>query len=293
MDDLMKAAWLQQVVALIKLVGPWLTGGLAGAILTYLLNQRSARRKQPRLILSTVRVDYSIPSKDEQLKDLQVSYGGKSYENLMLFQVDVENVSGRTIGKSPILFILNEKSLIIDRSSVVKPLNREALWLQQDGQEGAYIWDAGELKPGDSARLRLLLTPQAEIKWSWRGEDEVELVSYGRESENTLEAELRNAIAWVAIYLLCGFIPFFSEVLRSLFLVMSSPFIIRYLLRWWSIFSQRKRSLGYPGPIVIADSTSEVAVTTDPLGKATISVIPSIAAIKDESEGSELQKSGQ
>ena len=264
MENMMQQAWMQQLWTMFKVVAPWLTGGLAGAILTYFLNQRTARRKQPRLILSILRVDYSIPSKDEQLNDLQVSYGGKSYENLLLYQVDIENVSGRTIGNSPILFALSRSSSIIDKSTIVKPLNRETLWKPQDGQEGAYIWDASELKPGDSARLRLLIAPQTEIQWSWRGDDDVEVVAYGRESERSLETELRNVIAWIAMYLICGAIPFFAGALKALLLVASSPYIIRYLFRFWSLLSQSKRS--FSTPIMINNYTHDSGLSTIQMG---------------------------
>jgi hypothetical protein len=77
----------------IQSCGPVADGRLAGAIVTFLLNQRSSRRKQPRLIVATQRVDYSISSKDETLKDLCVSYGGKAIDALAFFQLDVDPVS--------------------------------------------------------------------------------------------------------------------------------------------------------------------------------------------------------
>jgi len=227
--------WTQQGWESFKVVAPWLTGGLAGAVLTYLLNQRAARRKQPRLLLTTQRIDYSIPSKDEQLKDLRVSYGGQTFDSLLLFQMDVDDVSDRTVKVSPFLLLLNEKSAVIDRSALVKPLDRETAWTSQVGHEGAYVWDSGELKPGDQARLRLLVTPTTEVRWSWRGDDEVEITSYGRESERTLERELRDAIGWIALYIVLGIVPFFASAARALLLVMSSPYIVRYCLRWWNL----------------------------------------------------------
>ena len=71
MDEL-----VEQVLSALKTAAPWFTGGLAGAVLTYLLNRRQARKNQPRLSVRVTRVDYSLPSHDEAFRDLQVSYGG-------------------------------------------------------------------------------------------------------------------------------------------------------------------------------------------------------------------------
>lgn len=137
-------AWVQQLWDAFRVVAPWLTGGLAGAILTFLLNQCSARRKQPRLVVATQRVDYSIPSKDETLKDLCVSYGGKAFDTFVFFQLDVENPSPRTAKSSPLLLVMDSVATIVDKSTSVLPLDRPTAWVPQVSQAGAYVWDAGE-----------------------------------------------------------------------------------------------------------------------------------------------------
>src|SRR5262249_46328335 len=67
-----------------------------------------------------------------------------------------------------------------------------------------YLWDAGELKPRDSARLKLLLAPTTLVDWNWRGDDEVDVTGYGRESAQTVERELRTVIVWISLYILFG-----------------------------------------------------------------------------------------
>lgn len=52
--------WLVKVWDIFKIVAPWLTGGVAGATLTFLLNQRAARRRQARVLVTTERIDYSL-----------------------------------------------------------------------------------------------------------------------------------------------------------------------------------------------------------------------------------------
>jgi hypothetical protein len=93
-------------------------------------------------------------------------------------------------------------------------------------------------------------------------------------NEHTLERELHNIIAWIAVYILFGTIPFLSSSARALFLVMSSPYIVRYFLRWLNLISGRKWITPTNGPIVVADSTAAIHVATDEAGRSTISVQP-------------------
>jgi hypothetical protein len=222
---------------LFKVIAPWLTGGLAGAMLTYLLNQRLARRKQAKVLVKTERVDYSIAASDEHFKELRVSYGGTEFDNLLLFQLSIENVSSRTIQRAPLFLFFQQETRFVEQSSRTQPLRREIALVRQAGDESAYLWDAGELKPKDTAQLRLLLTPTAPVDWAWRGDDDVEVITYGREATQTIERELRNVIIWIALYIFIGAVPFFSEIARALLLVVSTPYIISYCIRWWQIIT--------------------------------------------------------
>jgi hypothetical protein len=115
--------------------------------------------------------------------------------------------------------------------------------VQQDGREGAYIWDVGELKPGDSARLSLLLSPTTSIDWSWRGDDDVEVTSYGREATSAIERDLRNVIVWVTLYVFVGSFPLFSGMVQAGLILVAMPFIVSRCLRWGPTMFGRKRDL--------------------------------------------------
>lgn len=72
------------------------------------------------------------------------------------------------------------------------PLDRPTAWVPQVSQAGAYVWDAGELKPGDSAWLRLLVSPAGGVNYSWRGDDDNEISSYGFDTAPALDRKPRN-----------------------------------------------------------------------------------------------------
>jgi hypothetical protein len=236
MSDWIDAAW-----GLFKVVAPWLTGGLAGATLTYFLNQRIARRKQARLLLTSQRVDYSLAARDEHLKDLHVSYEGQEFDNLLLYQLIVENVSGKTVQKSPILFRCSAETEVVYQDSVTFPLKSPTTFVRQTGHECAFLWEAGELKPGDSARLKLLLASTTSIDFDWRGDDEVDVESYGREAAGALELQLRNAIVWIALFILSGSIPFVGGAGQAAFLIFSLPSIVPYIMRWLPVIANANR----------------------------------------------------
>jgi hypothetical protein len=256
---------LPQVWDAFKTIAPWLTGGLAGSILTFFLNRRAGRNKQTRLAIESQRIDYSVPSKGEGLKGLRVSYDGKVFDSLLNYQMTVQNISARTAKTSPFLLSIDGDMTIVDRSILVQPLDRDTSWAPQPNQPGSFIWDAGELKPGDSARLRLLVSPSADVRWSWRGEDEVEVTSDGSDNLPAMDREFRNAVVWIALYITLGGIPFFSGAAQGAMIMISLPYIVRYLLQWRRyLFAGR---LASTPSIVIAGSTSKVAVSNDLMGR--------------------------
>jgi hypothetical protein len=222
----------------LKNFGPWLTGGLAGATLTYLLNQRIARRKRAKLQLTTERVDYSLASRDEQLKELRVSYRGNEFDNLVLYQFRIENVSTRTIPSTPFLLRLASGTAVVDRRWLTHPLARDTVFNQQPGHECAYLWDAGELKPQDSAELKLLLAPTTPVDWSWRGDDEVEVIGFGRENVQTVERQLRAVLIWISFYLAFSGLWPFSGIFQAVILAASIPSIVSFCIRWWPVCTE-------------------------------------------------------
>jgi hypothetical protein len=199
--------WAEEIFEVSKTVMPWLTGGLAGAALTYLLNQRSARNKRARLLLTTERVDYSLAARDEGFTDLRVSYEGREFDNLLLFQITAENISGKTIHKCPLLLLFAKPTEIVDQSSFTHPLKREVALVPQLGHELAYLWDPGELQPSDSARLRLLLAPTTAIKASWRGDDDIDVI---RELRDFNDGD--RQLAWVLGIVTVGLLMFLALI---------------------------------------------------------------------------------
>jgi hypothetical protein len=250
---------------LVRTIVPWLTGGLAGAMLTYFLNRRIAHRKQARLSLTTGRVNYSIDATDEHLKELRVSYRGNEFDSLMLYQIELQNISSRTILRTPVLLCFAKETVVVDQSSLTRPLNRSTKLDKQAGHECAYLWDAGELKPQDSARLRLLLSPTTLVGVTWRGDDEIAIAGGDNINPKMSEVDVLPVIAWMALFVAVGSLPILSGLLQAILLIASAPYIALYINRWRPLFSSRKdQSIE-----IIASGNSKVDVFLAP-GNAAI-----------------------
>lgn len=230
---------------------PWLTGGLAGAVLTFTLGRWLARRQTPRLTIELKRQDYSIPARDENSKDFKVSYGGKSFDSLLRIELSISNDSGRTITKTPILLTFSEPSTLLNFSSVVSPIDRVTSWSKQDDSNTKYLWDSGELKPTDSTTLTLVLAPATKVSWAWRGDDEVRTFNSDGASPKEIEDDVRLIVMWLALYVLLGAFSFFGNIFQSLLILGTVPFAARASVRIGAALSR-----------IRASNTGSVVVTT-------------------------------
>jgi hypothetical protein len=217
-------------------VMPWVTGGLAGSVLTYGLNQRAARKKQARLVAETGSIALS-PSKSigTSSPGLMVSYNGKVYEDLFRFEVSVVNVSGRTSTTTPFLFTFAPNTQVAGVETVVTPLDRVTSWEIPGGANNAYLWNLGELKPSDRAKLVVFHTSREEPGVAFRGDDDVDVTIDSRASRRSIEYALTVTGVWVAMYVLAGAIPEFGAVVRGFLVFSFIPFAVRWGSRFFSV----------------------------------------------------------
>jgi hypothetical protein len=205
---------------------PWVTGGLAGSVLTNLLAQRVARKSRARLSIRTSTVRFSLPTVDSGLKSMQVRYGGEDFETLSLYELTAVNISSQTVSAAPFLLQFQDPSRIVDINTSVQPVNRVATWSRQESTREVYLWDPGELKPTDSARLQLLLAPTTVVTATFRGDDNIDVISDSIKSPATDERYVREFVAWAALYVALGFIPFLSSLLRGVLIWGSIPLAV-------------------------------------------------------------------
>jgi len=189
----MQAA-LNNVVEVLKVVMPWVTGGLAGAVLGYFLNQRVAARARPRLLVTYDKVNYTLPKREQAFKDLRVSFNGTAYDRLVYHELEVANVSQRNLAAAAFVVDLGEGSTVLRERIDSEPIRLE---VAQD-QAGLEVYQrryvARELNAGDSVKIRLLVEGGETLKWYYRGPEEARVVSSQSVAAPGAEA-LKSAMA--------------------------------------------------------------------------------------------------
>src|SRR5207245_2941916 len=82
-------------------LGPLLTGGLAGALLTYFLKARSEKRQKKIVNITISNISLSLPnirSRSVVTSNLlRVSFEGKEFDNLSMYSARLQNVGSRGV----------------------------------------------------------------------------------------------------------------------------------------------------------------------------------------------------
>ncbi|CAG0926700.1 hypothetical protein PLCT1_00128 [Planctomycetaceae bacterium] len=276
--------WTIDIWNVVKLVLPWLTGGLAGAILTNLISLRNQRKRTPRLLIRSEQVDFSLTQRDSSLEGLRVSYAGATYDNLILFQVSLENISTKSTGPCPLLLTLGAPARVIDHESAIRPVNRPSDWHQEAHEPGAYVWDPGDLKPGDSARLKIVADAKGAVSWAFRGGDDVEVVATDRSSSQPFENEVHSVIGWLGLCFIASGIPLLGGALTGFLLVLAAPRIVKYAQFMRAQLNRPHHNL--PPQVVVGSSDADVSVQYDAIeGQSVVRVSPRQGAAAPGSAG--------
>jgi hypothetical protein len=247
----------------VRTFAPIVTGGLAGSILTYSANLLAAKKRAPRLTTTERTTSYSIPS-EAGLQNIRVTYNGKAYEKLAFYSLSVANVSQRSTDSTPFLLTIPEGATVVDASFTIRPVNRSPIWKSTD-EPRKYNWDPGELKPGDSADVRLLLTTNSAVEKKWRGSDDVRILAAGDEGDESILTAVRVSALWIAVYVAAGAEPYVSAFIRAGLIVLTVPFLLRWVERWRRPLTVRKRQEVITGPIVVTGPDGAVSISHDPV----------------------------
>lgn len=223
---------LKKIGEFIPLMTPYVSGGLAGAVLTFCLNRRLERKRQARLSVSVSEINYSLPSHQSTFSGLKVSYNDHPYDELRYYQFRVVNVSQKTIPVAPFVFLLPKDAKILDQSIESGPLRLSVCQSTEPRESNGVRFQAEDIKPEDHFQISLLLSSTAAIKWHFRGADEISIIASDSVSDNTEEQDLKDLSVAAAAYVFFGAIPIFSCVARSAAVLLICLILRRMFLRW-------------------------------------------------------------
>jgi hypothetical protein len=260
----------QKVFDTLKVIIPWITGGLAGAILTFMLNRRLAKKTRPRLIVKSSSINYALPKHQKAFADLKVSYQGRAYDELSYHEIEVENLSQRVIQSAPFVISFPEKAQILDENILSGPIRHDIIHDQEELEPNQHRYSIKDLHPNDFCRIRFMVQNGEILSWYFRGSDEIEIDSAGKSNKGIDDLQL--VVLSIALYIACGSIPLFSDALRGALIVFNAPLLYRLFSRWRMENLQKKQGVIY-GPIVISDSGS-VKLDFDPeTGASSVSAV--------------------
>jgi hypothetical protein len=232
---------LSEILDFLKTIMPWITGGVGGALLAYILNRRLAKHSQMRLSIRNTVVNYDLPVHNSLFKPIKVSYNGIEYEHISYCELEVRNASQKVIPHNPFIIIIDKDATVVDRNVSFEPIAATYSTDQQNLEPNQYRYTFGPLHPKDIIKIGLLISGNPKFEWLYRGDD-VELITSDKQELIPLDKDLNVVIYLLAVYVLLDGVPFISLALKSILIIAAAPFIIRLIAKWRSLKNDRSNN---------------------------------------------------
>lgn len=199
------------------------------AIITYLARSFAERKQRKRLGLQHELKQYRVEAagKDDPL---QVSYKGKSYPHLCQFTVSLKNIGTPSVSGQQLLFRLPNGAEVLD---VYEKFSTQLISAEKQELTGSenleHVYTLNKLENGDTVAITYMLNTDRpeEVMCEPRGVDDADYARTGSEADEVSIA--RKLIAFAALFLIVGIIPFLEDVLRAAILLVASPTIITFI----------------------------------------------------------------
>lgn len=231
-----------QSLGILKVITPWLTGGLAGAILTLLVKRREAKNERRVLAVDTHLTQYALPKLEAQeafrQEDLRISYKGRQYAQLSLLECSGRNTGVGGIESQKLLFLLPQGINIVDKVVSFSPTHLEHSEDVRDKLTGKeYELTIRRLEPGDRAVVSMLVDgPNANtIQCLPRGVDHITYTIGQFDGQIDVESDIYKVLLLSAFMLIFSTVPLIAGMLESMVFIFMMPYlrrIIAYFMRY-------------------------------------------------------------
>ncbi|MEZ4295682.1 MAG: hypothetical protein R3B70_11950 [Polyangiaceae bacterium] len=226
---------IDDLLAYLKMFGPPLAGAVAGSIITLLAKARSDKKQSKVLRLETDVQRFSLGSADTGDPEMKVSFKGRSYAALSEFTVILSNIGATGVDGQEIVLALPRAAVIVERSFMSAPVSiAHTVKERATKTTTEVVLSFKRLAPGENAAYSLILdgVDPKDIVLFPRGPDGVEYVGgRGVGSAGSFENDLRNLMAFLAMYVLMGFVPFVSAPLQAAVVIGAIPIAVRFASR--------------------------------------------------------------
>ncbi len=220
----------------IKTVMPWVTGGLAGAILTMLTRTVSERRQQRRLSLNTTTTPFSLPVLGDhvgpQTTDLKVAYKGATYDDLFVYSAVATNAGNGSLDNLKVVLLVPRSVQILDISTHSQPISASAFHDVNETLEYAeHVFALPRLEGGDAFAITLLAHGrERNIKCVPRGTDSIRVVYDTHHGPGDRDNSAATLVLFGALFVVADAIPILGTVVKAAALVAATP-TVRKLAR--------------------------------------------------------------
>lgn len=221
-------------ISILRTIAPWISGGLAGAILTLLAKIWSERKRRKVLSISINKQKFSLPdfSPHEVLprEALTVSYKNKEYKHLSLLTVKLENIGNGGINGQNLVFIFPPGTSIIEEFLITEPISiqhrQEDIAVEQKSGKSVTF---DRIEEGDDITISFLVDSKELDKFRClpRGLDDIEYQIGQYETQTEIERTLYKVLIYLAAYILVGAVSIIGFALQAIILFIAMPSIIQ------------------------------------------------------------------
>lgn len=224
-----------QLIEALKMIAPWVTGGLAGATLTLIVKIYAERRRRKIVSINITKQQFALPPIATQShlpsEDLTVSYKNQHYKNLSLYTTKIENVGYGGVNNQKLIFVLPRRASLVDQFLTITPASlkyQEEDNTTEEKLEKVYSFD--RVEKGDNIVISFLLDYDNldQVQCLPRGIDDVEYIIGNQEYQNEVEQNLQKLIGFLALFVAVGSLPLIGGMFQSLVLITATPFIVRF-----------------------------------------------------------------
>ena len=215
-----------QITGFLDTIAPWLTGGVAGSILTLLSKTISENRQKKKLYIDIELTKFSLPTENLQnnpSRDIfKVSYQGKEYDHLCLYHVSLKNAGTVGIDKQNLVITIPLKSKIIETFEKSSPLSIKPEKEKKNNENSIdIVYSFDRLEPQDSYEIFITLDSQQseEIQCIPRGVDNITYLYNKEINRSEIEQSVTRLILAYAMFILIPYAPIVSNIIKSTIVV--------------------------------------------------------------------------
>jgi len=229
-------------IEVIKIITPWLSGSVAGVLLTLIVNSKIKRKNRKVLNVETTIHKYSLNfSSTKKLnidENINVSYKSKNYSNLLLYSVRLINSGNKPIDRSNIILRFPIGTDIIESIICFSPLDIDKEYeIKESNLFIDYQLQLEKIEVNDEILLLFLVNSNKpeEFKTLIRGLDDNVILKKGLISSlNDIEYDFKQILYAYVAFIFSGTIPSFGgialgNILQAGIFIIMIPSIIRVL----------------------------------------------------------------